>query len=123
MNGIAAKQKRQQGRKVKQKEQAQRKAKVYKGLVLAHRRQMDRARRARQRRERREHTWQWQREFRFRVVEEMQADLDRFLIYNNYRLHSSLGWKAPVTRFTGRVVGICGLAGILGLEPMAADPQ
>ena len=60
----------------------------------------------------------------FETVEELQAALDRFLIYyNNYRLHSSLGWKAPVTRFTGRVVGICGLAGILGLEPMAADPK
>ncbi len=60
----------------------------------------------------------------FETVEELQAALDRFLIYyNNYRLHSSLGWQAPVARFTGRVVNVCGLAGILGLEPMAADPQ
>jgi transposase InsO family protein len=60
----------------------------------------------------------------FETVEELQAALDRFLTYyNNYRLHSSLGWKAPVTRFTGRAVAIRGLAGILGLEPMAADPQ
>jgi len=57
-------------------------------------------------------------------VEELQAALDRFLIYyNNYWLHSSLGWQSPVTRFTGQVVTARGLAGILGLEPMAADPQ
>ena len=60
----------------------------------------------------------------FDSVEELQAALDRFLVYyNNYRLHSSLNWQAPVTRFAGRVVRVHGLAGILGLEPMAADPQ
>lgn len=61
---------------------------------------------------------------RFETVEELQAALDRFLIYyNNYRLHSGLGWQSPVTRFTGRVTTARGLAGIPGLEPMAADPQ
>jgi transposase InsO family protein len=60
----------------------------------------------------------------FETVEELQAALDRFLIYyNNYRLHSSLGWQSPVTRFTGRMVTVRGLAGIPGLEPMAAAPQ
>lgn len=60
----------------------------------------------------------------FETVEELQAALDDYLVYyNNYRLHSALGWQAPVTRFTGRVVMVRGLAGIPGLEPMAADPQ
>ena len=60
----------------------------------------------------------------FETVEELQAALNDYLIYyNNYRLHSSLGWQSPVTRFTGRVVAVRGLAGILGLEPMAADPR
>jgi len=57
-------------------------------------------------------------------MEELQAALNRYLIYyNNYRLHSGLGWQTPVTRFTGRVVAVRGLAGIPGLEPMAADPR
>ena len=60
----------------------------------------------------------------FETVEALQAALDDYLVYyNNYRLHSSLGWEAPVTRFAGRVVAVRGLAGIPGLEPMAADPQ
>lgn len=60
----------------------------------------------------------------FETVNELQAALNDYLVYyNNYRLHSSLGWKAPVTRFTGRMVIVRGLAGILGLEPMAADPR
>ncbi|MBC8492737.1 MAG: transposase [Chloroflexi bacterium] len=60
----------------------------------------------------------------FETVEALQAALDNYLVYyNNYRLHSSLGWEAPVTRFAGRVVTVRGLAGIPGLEPMAADPQ
>jgi transposase InsO family protein len=58
----------------------------------------------------------------YETVEALQVALDRFLVYyNNYRLHSSLGWQAPVTRFTGRAVRVRGLAGILGVEPMAAD--
>ncbi|MFQ6102254.1 MAG: type II toxin-antitoxin system RelE/ParE family toxin [Anaerolineae bacterium] len=67
MSNIAVKQKRHQEHKTKQKEQAKRKAKAYKKLVLAHRRQWDRARRARERRERREHAQRMQREFGFRV--------------------------------------------------------
>jgi len=60
----------------------------------------------------------------FETVEELQAAINEYLVYyNNYRLHSSLGWKPPVTRFAGRAIVIRGLAGILGLEPMAADPQ
>ena len=60
----------------------------------------------------------------FENMEELQAALNRYLIYyNNYRLHSGLGWQTPVTRFTGRVVAVRGLAGIPGLEPMAADPR
>jgi len=60
----------------------------------------------------------------FNSLVEVQAALDRYLTYyNNYRLHSSLGWQAPVTRYAGRLVAVRGLAGILGLEPMAASPQ
>ena len=60
----------------------------------------------------------------FETVEELQAALNEYLVYyNNYRLHSSLGWKPPVTRYAGRAIVIRGLAGILGLEPMAADPR
>ena len=60
----------------------------------------------------------------FESIEALQTALNEYLIYyNHYRLHSSLGWQAPVTRFTGRAIRMCGLAGILGLEPMAADPK
>jgi len=60
----------------------------------------------------------------FQTLEELQAALDHFLTYyNHYRLHSGLGWQVPATRFTGRTVSVRGLAGILGLEPMAADPR
>ncbi len=60
----------------------------------------------------------------FHSLAEVQAALDHYLTYyNNYRLHSSLGWQAPVARYAGRPVAVRGLAGILGLEPMAADPQ
>lgn len=60
----------------------------------------------------------------FASLTELQAAVDHFLLYyNNYRGHSSLGWQAPVTRFAGRAVIVRGLAGIPGLEPMAADPQ
>lgn len=68
MSSIAVERKRHQECKNKQREQAKRKAKVYKSLVLARRRQWDRTRRARERRERREHTRRITREFRFRVV-------------------------------------------------------
>ena len=60
----------------------------------------------------------------FATVEELQSAVNEFLTYyNNYRGHSSLGWQAPVTRFAGRAVIVRGLAGIPGLEPMAADPR
>lgn len=60
----------------------------------------------------------------FESIEALQTALDEYLVYyNHYRLHSGLGWQAPVARFTGRAIRIRGLAGILGLEPMAADPK
>jgi transposase InsO family protein len=60
----------------------------------------------------------------FDSIEALQTALNEYLIYyNHYRLHGSLGWQAPVTRFTGRAIRMRGLAGILGLEPMAADPK
>jgi hypothetical protein len=61
---------------------------------------------------------------RFAALEELQAALDRFLIYyNHYRLHSSLGWQAPVSRYVGRAWTVRGLAGLPGLEKMAADAR
>jgi len=60
----------------------------------------------------------------FESIEALQTALDEYLVYyNHYRLHRSLGWQAPVARFTGRAIRIRGLAGILGLEPMAANPK
>jgi len=60
----------------------------------------------------------------FDSLQVLQAALDRYLMfYNNYRLHSSLGWQAPVTRYAGRPIAIQGLAGIPGVEPMAANPK
>jgi len=60
----------------------------------------------------------------FASLTELQAALDRYLTYyNNYRLHSAVGWQPPVTRYTGQAMMIKGLAGLLGLEPMAADAK
>lgn len=60
----------------------------------------------------------------FETLEEVQAALDRYLTYyNNYRRHSALGWQPPVSRYTGQAITIRGLAGIPGLEAMAADPR
>ncbi len=60
----------------------------------------------------------------FALLTELQAALDRYLTYyNNYRLHSAVGWQPPVTRYTGQAMTIKGLAGLLGLEPMAADAK
>jgi transposase InsO family protein len=60
----------------------------------------------------------------FNSLDDLQAALDRYLtFYNNYRLHSRLGWQAPVTRYAGRPVAVQGLAGIPGVEPMAANPK
>ncbi len=60
----------------------------------------------------------------FDSLADLQAALDRYLTYyNNYRLHSALGWQPPVLRYAGQAMRIKGLAGIPGLEPMAANPQ
>jgi transposase InsO family protein len=60
----------------------------------------------------------------FDTLEELQAALERYLtFYNNYRLHSALGWQTPVSRYAGRAITIRGLAGIPGLEPMATDSR
>ena len=60
----------------------------------------------------------------FASIGELHEALKRYLeYYNNYRLHSALGWKPPVTRYAGRAMTIRGLAGIPGIEPMAADPR
>lgn len=59
----------------------------------------------------------------FNSLDELQAALDRYLTYyNNYRAHSALSWKPPVTRYAGVAITIRGLAGIPDIEPMAADP-
>jgi transposase InsO family protein len=60
----------------------------------------------------------------FASLDELQAALDRYLTYyNNYRLHSALGWQTPISRYAGRHMTIQGLAGIPGVEPMAANPH
>jgi transposase InsO family protein len=60
----------------------------------------------------------------FDSLAELQTALEKYLTYyNNYRRHSALGWQTPVTRYTGCTLLIRGLAGIPGLEPMAANPQ
>lgn len=59
----------------------------------------------------------------FATLAELQEALERFLTYyNNYRLHSALAWQSPVTRYSSRSVTCRGLAGLVGLEPMAANP-
>ncbi len=56
----------------------------------------------------------------FETLDQLQAALDQYLLfYNNYRAHSALAWKPPVTRYAGVSVTIQGLAGIPGIEPMA----
>ena len=58
----------------------------------------------------------------FATLEDLQAALNRYLIYyNNYRLHSGLGWQTPASRYTGGTIAITGLAAIPGLEAMAAN--
>jgi len=58
----------------------------------------------------------------FNTLEELQEALDKFLVYyNNYRRHSAIGWQTPAARYTGRAITIQGLAGIPGIEPMAAN--
>jgi transposase InsO family protein len=59
----------------------------------------------------------------FDTLDQLQAALDRYLVYyNNYRLHSGLGWHTPASRYTGCAISVTGLAHIPGLEPMAAQP-
>ena len=59
----------------------------------------------------------------FDTLDDLQLALDRYLqFYNNYRLHSSIGWQSPVTRYTGCSIAASGLAQIPGLETMAANP-
>jgi len=59
----------------------------------------------------------------FASLEEQQAALDRYLTYyNTYRLHSALQWQPAVTRYSSRSVLCGGVAGLPGLEAMAANP-
>jgi hypothetical protein len=59
----------------------------------------------------------------FATLAELQAALDQYLTYyNNYRLHSALGWQSPITRYSSCAVMCRGLAGLVGLERMAANP-
>jgi transposase InsO family protein len=58
----------------------------------------------------------------FDTLQDLQLALDHYLIYyNNYRLHSGLGWQTPASRYTGGLIAYTGLAAIPGLEPMAAN--
>jgi transposase InsO family protein len=60
----------------------------------------------------------------FDTLDELQAALDKYLVYyNNYRLHSALGWQTPASRFTGCAMSIVGLAGMPGLQDMAVQPE
>lgn len=60
----------------------------------------------------------------FESLTELQTALEKYLtFYNNYRRHSALGWQTPATRYTGCALLIRGLAGIPGIEPMAANPH
>jgi transposase InsO family protein len=59
----------------------------------------------------------------FDTLAQLQAALGQYLVYyNNYRLHSGLGWQTPASRYTGCAISVTGLAQIPGLEPMAAHP-
>lgn len=59
----------------------------------------------------------------FESLDQLQSALDRYLVYyNNYRLHSGLGWQTPASRYTGCAISVTGLVQIPGLEPMAAHP-
>ena len=60
----------------------------------------------------------------FDTLQEVQAALDHYLTYyNNYRLHSALGWQTPISRYAGPTLTVRGLAGIPGIEPMAANSR
>ncbi|MCP5098679.1 MAG: transposase [Chloroflexi bacterium] len=59
----------------------------------------------------------------FDTLEDLQAVLDRYLLYyNNYRRHSGIGWQIPAARYSGCAISVSGLAQIPGLEAMAANP-
>ena len=59
----------------------------------------------------------------FDTLEDLQAALDRYLLYyNNYRRHSGIGWQIPAARYSGCAISVSGLAQIPGLEAMAANP-
>ena len=59
----------------------------------------------------------------FDTLDDLQAVLDRYLLYYNiYRLHSSIGWQIPASRYTGCFIAVSGLAQIPGLEAMASNP-
>lgn len=59
----------------------------------------------------------------FETLEDLQAALDRYLVYyNNYRRHSGIGWQIPAARYSGCALSVSGLAQIPGLEKMAANP-
>ncbi len=59
----------------------------------------------------------------FDTLDDLQIALDEYLVfYNNYRLHSSLAWKPPASRYTGGSISVTGLAAIPGLEKLAANP-
>jgi transposase InsO family protein len=59
----------------------------------------------------------------FDTLDDLQLALDRYLrFYNNYRLHSSIGWQSPASRYTGCSITVTGLAQIPGLQAMAANP-
>lgn len=59
----------------------------------------------------------------FETLQDLQAALDRYLVYyNNYRRHSGIGWQIPAARYAGCAMSVSGLAQIPGLEAMAANP-
>ena len=59
----------------------------------------------------------------FATVEELQQALAEFVVfYNHFRLHSSLGYQTPVSRFLGvDTIKDHGLAGIPGLPEDLVD--
>lgn len=60
----------------------------------------------------------------FDTLEDLQAAVDRYLVYyNNYRRHSGIGWQIPATRYSGCAISVSGLAQIPGLEAMAVNPS
>jgi len=59
----------------------------------------------------------------FDTLQDLQAALDRYLVYyNNYRRHSGIGWQIPAARYAGCAISVSGLAQIPGLDAMAANP-